>query len=244
MSDLQYFDYGHAEIDWLKARDPILGAAMAEIGHIRRAVIPDLFMALANSIVGQQISTKAQATIWRRLQESFSPLNPERIDATPAEELQACGISMRKALYIKEAAIAALNGSLDLAELEAMPDAEVCACLRNLKGVGVWTAEMLMIFSLQRPDIISWDDLAIHRGLRMLYRHRKITPALFAKYKRRYSPYASIASLYLWAIAGGACVGLADPAFKVSGGKKAGSQKRCAPERAKKKSASAILAAV
>lgn len=235
MSDSQYFDYGHAEIDWLKARDPILGAAMAEIGHIRRAVIPDLFMALANSIVGQQISTKAQATIWRRMQESFSPLNPERIGATPAEELQACGISMRKALYIKEAAIAALDGSLDLTRLKSMSDAEVCDCLRSLRGVGVWTAEMLMIFSLQRQDILSWDDLAIHRGLRMLYRHRKITPALFAKYKRRYSPYASIASLYLWAISGGACVGLADPAVKRVGGEKMEAKNSSAFTRARKK---------
>jgi DNA-3-methyladenine glycosylase II len=71
-----------------------------------------------------------------------------------------------------------------------------------------------MIFSMQRPDVLSWDDLAIHRGLRMLYRHREITPALFEKYKKRYSPYASVASLYLWAIAGGACPALTDPALK------------------------------
>ena len=226
MSDQQYFDYGNEETDRLKSRDPVLGAAIAEIGHIRREVIPDLFMALINSIVGQQISTKAQVTIWRRMREAFNPLSPERIGATSTEDLQTCGISMRKALYIKEAAISALDGSLDLARLRAMPDAEVCDCLRRLKGVGVWTAEMLMIFSLQRPDIMSWDDLAIHRGLRMLHRHRKITPALFTKYKRRYSPYASIASLYLWAIAGGACPDLADPAVKISAGKRQSGPKR------------------
>jgi DNA-3-methyladenine glycosylase II len=95
-----------------------------------------------------------------------------------------------------------------------MADSEICKRLVEIKGIGVWTAEMLMTFSMQRPDILSWDDLAIHRGLRMLYRHRKITPALFAKYKRRYSPYASVASLYLWAIAGGACPSLTDPAQK------------------------------
>jgi DNA-3-methyladenine glycosylase II len=82
-----------------------------------------------------------------------------------------------------------------------MSDDELCARLIQLKGIGIWTAEMLMIFSLQRPNILSWNDLAILRGLCRLYHHRKITPKLFAKYKKRYSPYASVASLYLWAIA-------------------------------------------
>ena len=71
--------------------------------------------------------------------------------------------------------------------------------------VGIWTAEMILIFCMQRPNIMSWGDLAIQRGLRMLHRHKKIDKKLFEKYKRRYSPYASVASLYLWKIAGGAC---------------------------------------
>lgn len=210
----QYFQYGEKEISYLKQKDPTLGKAIDEIGHINRAVIPDLFMALINSIVGQQISTKAQATIWNRIQEQFSPLTPEHIGSISAEELQTSGISMRKATYIKDIAKTILAGELDLNQLHILSDAEVCKQLTQLKGIGNWTAEMLMTFSMQRLDIISWDDLAIHRGLRMLYRHRKITPQLFAKYKRRYSPYATIASLYLWAIAGGACKDLADPAPK------------------------------
>jgi DNA-3-methyladenine glycosylase II len=198
-----YFKYGKKEIDWLRSKDPILGAAIDKIGHIDRAVIPDIFMALLNSIVGQQISTKAQATIWNRMLEQFSPLTPETIGLVSAEKLQTIGISMRKALYIKEITGSVLNGSLDLARLQEIPDDEVCAQLIQFKGIGIWTAEMLMIFSMQRPNIISWNDLAILRGLRMLYHHRKITPKLFAKYKRRYSPYSTVASLYLWAIAGG-----------------------------------------
>ncbi|SDG61856.1 DNA-3-methyladenine glycosylase II [Desulfosporosinus hippei DSM 8344] len=201
MPDLQYFDYGEKEIQWLKARDPILGAAMDEIGHINRPVIPDMFTALVNAIVGQQISTKAQATIWNRMLEKCSFITPESLRAISAEELQSCGISMRKALYIKEIADSVLKGSLNLRLLQTMSDEQ---------GIGVWTAEMLLIFSLQRPDVMSWYDLAILRGLRMLYHHCKITPQLFNKYKRRYSPYATVASLYLWAIAGGACQHLVD----------------------------------
>lgn len=107
-----------------------------------------------------------------------------------------------------------MDGSLDLEALQTMSDQEVCNRLSQIKGVGVWTAEMLMIFSMQRKDIISSGDMAIIRGLRMLYHHRKIMPQLFAKYKRRYSPYASIASLYLWQVSHGACAGLVDLAPK------------------------------
>lgn len=216
-----YFVYGREEINWLKAKDPILGAAIDEIGPIRRAVVPNLFEALINSIVGQQISTKAQVTIWKRMKERFVPLTPDVIAAASAEEVQSCGLSMRKAFYIKDIAENVRSGSLNLEELQTLSDDEVCARLSQLKGIGVWTAEMLMTFSMQRQDILSWGDLAILRGLRMLYRHRQITPKLFAKYKRRYSPYATVASLYLWAIAGGACEGLTDPAVKTVKGQKA-----------------------
>ena len=103
---------------------------------------------------------------------------------------------------------------MDLEALHTMSDEEVCRELSSLKGVGVWTAEMLMTFSMQRPDVFSFGDLAIHRGLRMLYHHRKIDKKLFEKYRRRYSPYGTVASLYLWAIAGGAIEGMRDYAPK------------------------------
>jgi DNA-3-methyladenine glycosylase II len=134
------------------------------------------------------------------MQERFKPFTPETIACVQAEELQACGMSMRKASYIQGVANSIIDGSLNLAELQSVSDEEVCKRLVHINGVGKWTAEMLMIFSMQRKDILSWGDLAIQRGMRNLYRHRKITPILFDKYKRRYSPYATIASLYLWAI--------------------------------------------
>ena len=212
MPDTVYFEYGEKQTDYLKKRDPALGAAIDEIGHIYRPVTPDMFTALINSVVGQQISTKAQATVWARMKDRFSPITPENIGLVSVEELQSCGISFRKASYIKEIAETVLSGNLNLGELRKQSDEEVCKRLSMMKGIGVWTAEMLMTFSMQRPNIMSIDDLAIIRGLRMLYRHRKITPALFAKYKKRYSPHATVASLYLWAIAGGACPHLADHA--------------------------------
>lgn len=183
---------------------------MEQIGMIERPVIPDLFPALISTIVGQQISTKAQKTVWERMLRKFGTITPEILTAYSAEEIQSCGISMRKIMYIKEAASKIVDGKFDIEQLSQLSDEEVKLQLSELKGIGIWTAEMLMTFSMQRMDILSWDDLAIHRGLRMVYRHRRITRSLFDKYKRRYSPYASVASLYLWEIAGGAIPDLKD----------------------------------
>lgn len=225
MQTERYFEYGEEEIAHLKVKDKVLAKVIEEVGHVRREIIPDIFMALVNSIIGQQISTKAQITVWERMQSMFAPVTPEHIAAIPAETLQTCGISMRKAQYINDIAVSVVGGDLDLTELQTMDDDAVCLRLSELKGIGVWTAEMLMTFSMQRKNILSWGDLAIQRGLRMLYRHRRITPALFAKYKRRYAPYASVASIYLWALAGGACEGYPDPAPRTEAQKKAAARK-------------------
>ena len=91
-----------------------------------------------------------------------------------------------------------------------MSDEAVIAELSQLRGIGKWTAEMLLIFSMGRQAVLSWDDLAIHRGLRMVYHHRKITKPLFQKYKRRFAPYGSVASLYLWEVSVGALPDLKD----------------------------------
>lgn len=91
-----------------------------------------------------------------------------------------------------------------------MSDEDAIAALSSLKGIGVWTAEMILLFCLQRPDVLSYGDLAIQRGLRMVYHHRDITPQLFERYRRRFSPCGSVASLYLWAVAGGTIPELKD----------------------------------
>jgi len=199
------FQYGEKEVAYLKKADKTLGAAIEQIGFIERAIVKDLFASLIRSIIAQQISAKAAETISKRMLERFLDITPERINNASIEEIQQLGMSMRKAGYIKDVAAKIHSGEFNIEALSSKSDEDVCRQLSSLNGIGVWTAEMLMIFTMQRPDILSWDDLAIQRGLRMLYRHRKITKELFRKYKRRYSPYATVASLYLWAIAGGAC---------------------------------------
>ncbi|WP_088007709.1 DNA-3-methyladenine glycosylase family protein [Indiicoccus explosivorum] len=228
-----YFRYDDEAIRYLKERDPLLGEAIDRIGPVKRAVDPDLFASLVNSMIGQQISSKAHVTIWNRLVGMLGEVTPENVLAHTDEELQAIGVSFRKVSYIKGAAEKIASGEVDIEALHALSDEELCRELSELKGIGQWTAEMLMLFSMERPDILSYGDLAIVRGLRMLYRHRKITPELYRKYKRRYSPYASVASLYLWEIAGGALPELTDPAPMTEAEKKKRAKARRAAPRKK-----------
>ena len=213
---ITYFQYGEKEIEHLKRADKRLAAVIDHVGMIERPVIPDLFAALVHSIVGQQISTKAHKTIWERIQKGLGEITPVVIDGLPLEKLQQFGITFKKAAYIKSVAQKILTHEFDINSLHSMSDKEVSAKLSELDGIGTWTAEMLMIFSMQRPNILSYGDLAILRGLRMLYHHRKVDKAKFNKYWKRYTPYASTASLYLWAVAGGAIDGMKDYAPKKS----------------------------
>ena len=197
------FEYDQSSIDYLQKKDKKLGAAIERIGRVERQVIPDLFTALVHSIVGQQISKQAAATVWNRVQEYFGEITPARVAASRPEEIQQLGMSLRKATYIKGVAEAALEGSLDLDRLNSLPDGEIIERLSSLHGVGVWTAEMMLIFSMQRPDVVSWGDHAIRKGMMNLYGLTELTREQFDKHRKRYSPYGTVASLYLWEIAGG-----------------------------------------
>jgi len=199
-----YFEYGDYETEYLKRKDKRLSEAIERIGHIYREVDGDLFSSVVHNIIGQQISSAALKTVWSRLTDKLGEVTAEAICAVSREAIQSCGITFKKADYIKEFANKVQSGEFDADALRTLPDKEVISKLSALKGIGVWTVEMLMIFCLQRPDVMSYGDLAIHRGLRMLYHHRTIDRRLFDKYARRYSPYGTVASLYLWAIAGGA----------------------------------------
>lgn len=209
-----FYSYGEQELAYLTKKDKRLGHAIEQIGRIERVVDDDLFSAVVHHIVGQQVSTAAQATIWGRLQAAAETVCADTMLALGRERLQGIGITYRKADYILDFAGKVQRGELDLDGLWQKSDEDVIRELTQLRGIGVWTAEMILTFCMQRPDVVSFGDLAILRGMRMLYRHREIDRARFTHYQRRYSPYGTVASLYLWAIAGGAIPELTDPAAR------------------------------
>lgn len=196
----------------LAARDARLGWAMERIGPVRREADHDLFASLTRHVLGQQISSAALATLWARLTARVGQPTPEAVSALGEEALQALGTTHRKAGYLYTLAQRVQGGALNLAALPALPDAEVVRVLSAERGLGVWTAEMVLLFGLRRPDVLSYGDLGIRRGMRMLYQEAEISREGFARRAALYSPQGSLASLYLWAVAAGAIPELADPA--------------------------------
>ncbi len=189
-------------LEALKNRDKRLGRVIDRLGPIRRGVEPDLFTALIDSVIAQQISGRAAQTISDRLRGMVGAFTPQGLAEADPSQIQQCGLSQRKVGYIQGIAREMVSGGLDLEALRHAPDGELVQKLSGLNGIGVWTAEMLMIFSLLRPDVLSWGDLGIRKGMALLYGDRELTRERFERRRKRYSPYGSIVSLYLWSLAG------------------------------------------
>lgn len=207
-----YFSYTDEEVEYLKKRDKKLAAAIEAIGPVRREAEPEIFPALVHHIVGQQISGAAQRAVWARVREGLGEVTPENILARGVGDVMSFGLSARKADYIFDLARRAASGEFNAEALVEMSDAEAAEYLCRLRGVGLWTAEMLLTFTLQRRDVLSFGDFGIRRGLRMLYRHKEIDRERFERYRRRYSPCGTLAAMYIWEVAGGALPGVTDPA--------------------------------
>lgn len=195
------FEYGNKEITYLKNLDPMLGDEIERLGLVEKVIIPDLFPALICCVIEQQISQKASKTIWGRMQECFDEIVPEKLASAPVEAIQMCGMSITKAGYIKDIAQTFAAGDFDLCSLYEMSDKEAIKKLSMLHGIGIQTAEKLLINSMERPNILSYGDIAIRRGIMKLYNLSELTREQFGVYKNRYSPYASVASIYLSKIA-------------------------------------------
>ncbi len=200
---MTYFEYGEKEVKALKKNDMLLGDAINKIGHIYRETNPDIFSGVINAIVGQQISAKAHKTVYTRMLSDLKDISAETISAKSVNEIQKYGVTFKKAENIKSFASKVLSGEFRIDSLKKMSDSELTASLLTLDGVGVWTAEMLMLFTLERPDVLSFGDLGIHRGMQILYNREKIDKHFFMELRERYSPYCSVASLYLWEISTG-----------------------------------------
>ncbi len=207
-----YFKYGEKEIKALKSKDKKLAEVIDKIGYINRQTGPDIFASIVRNIIAQQISMKAEQTIWRKMADALGRVNADTVSKLSKEEIQKFGITLKKADYILEFASKVKNGQIDLQAINQKTDEAITKELLLLRGVGEWTVEMILLFCLERPNVFSYKDLAILRGLRMIYQHKKITKKIFEKYRRKFTPYCSIASFYLWEVSFGSIPDLTDPA--------------------------------
>ena len=182
--------------------DPVLGGVIERVGPYRLKPMREgtHFDHIARAIVYQQLSWRAAQTIYGRIVDHFGGRPPPKaiLKAAP-EALRACGLSRQKLGYLLDMAEKAVSGAVPFETLHELGDEEVIAALRRVKGVGVWTAQMFLIFRLGRPDVLPITDLGIQKAVQRAYRLRKLpTPERVAKVGAPWRPFASVASWYLW----------------------------------------------
>ncbi len=182
-------------------KDPVLGPIVERIGPYRITFREPTFSALVGPIVSQQLSTKVARVIFARLVAAMpeSQLTPENILKLRPAKMRTLGLSERKVEYIRDMARHARKGTLDFASLPAMTDEEVIARLTSVKGIGVWTAQMFLMFALQRPNVLAVGDLGIRNAIKKAYAldHMPAAEEIEAL-AANWHPYCSAACWYLW----------------------------------------------
>jgi len=187
-------------INYLKRSDPVMRGIIERVGVCRMEYGEPTFHHLAESIVYQQLNGKAAETIFKRFTVAAgSPVTPKGILKLSEQQMRAVGLSKQKSSYLRDLAAKTESGQLDFAKLQVMEEADVIEHLTQVKGVGVWTAHMFLMFTMRRPDVLPTGDYGIQMAMQKYYRKRKLPrPKDMEKIAKAWSPYRSIACWYLW----------------------------------------------
>lgn len=192
-------------VEHLGNADPVIAEVISKVGPYKLALrtAGTHFDALVRSIVYQQLSGKAAATIHGRVLQLFNPDAPlpPQIIATDHEALRRAGLSNQKAGYIRNLAEHAMSGTLPVESLHELTDEEIIAALTQVKGIGRWSAQMFLMFRLGRPNVLPDLDLGVQKGIQTAYRMRKLpSPRKVLEIGKKWSPYCSMASWYMWRV--------------------------------------------
>ena len=187
-------------VNHLKKCDPVLRAIIEQVGPFRMQYGEPQLSALAEAIVYQQLNGKAAETIFKRFALlAGEPLTAEGILKLSDEQLRSVGLSKQKSAYLKDLAEKTASGALDFSRLPDLPDEEVIEHVTQVKGIGVWTAHMFLMFSLRRPNILPTGDYGVQMAIKRHYRKRKLPkPKDMEKIARAWEPYRSVACWYMW----------------------------------------------
>jgi DNA-3-methyladenine glycosylase II len=186
-------------VQFLSAADPRMSALINLIGEVKTNTQEPHFASIARSIISQQISVKAAATIRGRVIELAGELSPAALMGQSDESLRAAGLSAAKVAYIRDLCSKVLSGEVSLDQLQELSDEEATAKLVSIKGIGKWTAEMFLIFGLGRENIVSTGDAGLQRAAKWLHEmDERPDRKYLQQVAHLWSPYGSIASLYLW----------------------------------------------
>lgn len=187
--------------DYLQRSDPILAEIIEKSPPLEWNIAGNYFDALTESIISQQLSIKAADTIYGRFKKLFKKerINPEEVLSISDEKIRECGISFSKIAYIKDLATKTLESGILFEQFEMMTDQEIIDELVKVKGIGVWTAQMFLMFTMGREDVFSYGDLGLRRAIERLYKLKKEpTEKQAEKISSKWKPYRTIACRYLW----------------------------------------------
>jgi len=184
----------------LKKCDPVLRAIIERVGPYRMNYGSAAFASVAETIVYQQLNGNAAETIFHRFAAlAGEPITPEGILKLSDAQLRGVGLSKQKSAYLKDLAAKTAEGLLDFAQLPELSDEEVIERLTQVKGIGVWTAHMFLMFSLRRPNVLPTGDYGVQMAIKKHYRKRKLPkPKDMEKIARAWEPYRSVACWYMW----------------------------------------------
>lgn len=186
-------------IAFLKKNDPVLRRVIDEVGPCTLTPKQDYFASLVQSIMYQQVSLYAAAAIHQRLLRRIKTLSPRNVLSFSDQEFKECGVSRQKRTYLRDLAHTFLTRRINLDKMHHLADEELIALLSSIKGVGRWTAKMFLMFTLARLDVFPLDDLGLQRAIRIQYGYKK-TPSqrTLLRIAKRWTPYKTLASWYLW----------------------------------------------
>ena len=203
MNENHFPDFPASEVMAVFSKDPILTGIVGQGKPLASSRSQDIYYRLLSAIVSQQLSTKAASTIFNRFRELYPEQypHPHLVLETPDETLRSAGLSFQKIGYVRNVAVFTQGGNLEHAVIDAMEDETLIQHLTQIKGIGRWTVEMLLMFTLERPDVMPVDDLGIQNAMKRHYEIELSGKALKAKMieiAEYWRPYRTIACKYLW----------------------------------------------
>lgn len=192
-------NYDTKEMIYISNKHPVMKALVDHYGKLKMGKISDVYMSLILHIISQMLANSVSDALIKRFLALVGEINPENVLSVGADAIRECGISRKNAEYILELSNSILENRYDFSLLDAMSDDEAVKYLMQIKGVGKWTAEMIVEFTLGRLNIFSYEDVALQNGIKKAHGFKTLSKLRFDRLRKTYSPYCSVASVYYYA---------------------------------------------